>query len=71
MARSSRIYVVWYECMDGADIIAAFTVKHELVTWLKALDHWEKDAYFVTAVPDGKVLDPLDYPVLPVKELTS
>ena len=30
MARSTYIYVV----MDGANIVSAFTVKHEMITWL-------------------------------------
>lgn len=30
MARASYVYVV----LDGAGVCAAFTVKHELVTWL-------------------------------------
>lgn len=32
MARSTYIYVV----TDGLGVVAAFTVKHELATWLRA-----------------------------------
>lgn len=34
MARSTYIYIVEEHWDDGHRIVAAFTVKHELVTWL-------------------------------------
>jgi hypothetical protein len=34
VARSSAIWLVEYDCYDSHWPVAAFTVKHELVTWL-------------------------------------
>ncbi|MGY1946665.1 hypothetical protein [Nocardia asiatica] len=50
MARSQYIYIVTVAGGGWVDIVAAFTVKHELVTWLRnnpAPDHR------VTRVNDG------------------
>ncbi len=46
MARSTYIYVV----TDGRDVVAAFTVKHELVSWLRA---GRAPSLSVTRVNDG------------------
>lgn len=35
MARSTYVYVVEKDWDDGHEVVAAFTVKHELVRWLK------------------------------------
>jgi hypothetical protein len=51
MARSTYIYVLWYE----DDFVAAFTVKHELVTWLKSVQRQPEsiEEYRVERVRDG------------------
>lgn len=48
MARSSYIYVV--TGVLDYEPVAGFTVKHELVSWLK--DH--PDDHFVWRIPDGR-----------------
>lgn len=50
MARSQYIYVVEEQHNSGDRLVAAFTVKHELVTWLKMNTGWN---YTVTRLRDG------------------
>jgi hypothetical protein len=54
MARSHSIYVVTRPVPFGDDynIVAAFTVKHELVTWLKK---YEKD--YIDGIAIAKLRD--------------
>lgn len=57
MARSRRIYVVEHphpvNC-DPPHVVAAFTVKHELITWLsRQMDHPYYSEWNVYAVGDG------------------
>lgn len=51
MARSDYVYIVEYWNMSGRIILAAFTVKHELATWLYRRKY--KNGLRVTRVPDG------------------
>ncbi|MFD6400733.1 hypothetical protein [Nocardia sp. NPDC060249] len=50
MARSTHIYVVTIVGGGWQEIAAAFTVKHELVTWLRANPATD---YRVTRLNDG------------------
>lgn len=57
MARSSYIYVV-LPYGDDVDPIAAFTVKRELVAWLRARSaKWPREWLSVTRIPDGRAGD--------------
>lgn len=49
MARSTYIYVV----TDRLGVVAAFTVKHELATWLRSLRVDSAARHRVTRLPDG------------------
>ncbi len=49
MARSTYIYVV----TDQFGPVAAFTVKHELVTWLRSLRADSAAHHRATRLPDG------------------
>lgn len=49
MARSHYIYVIWYD----EDLIAAFTVKHELATWLDNCKHIDKAHFTIYRVRDN------------------
>jgi hypothetical protein len=49
MARSSSIYVVF----ELQRIIAAFTVKHELVSFVKTIPSSSPDLYHVMQLRDG------------------
>ena len=55
MARSKTIYVVTRPVPFGDDynIVAAFTVKHELVTWLKKFAHLYTDGISIAKVRDN------------------
>lgn len=50
MSRSDNVYVVEKRTMSGSMLIAAFTVKHELATWL--YQRYDKDVV-VTRMEDG------------------
>ncbi len=59
MARSSYVYVITIPSIMkdlSDDVLAAFTVKHELVSWLKSY-HIKQPERFeklnITRVPDG------------------
>ena len=54
MARAHNIYIVTNASIDA--MLAAFTVKHECVTWLQAQarEGYEIDAWAVFYFPDGK-----------------
>lgn len=54
MSRSDYVYVVEYRNMSGSLLVAAFTVKHELCTWLYR--RASKDGLHVTRVPDGSTV---------------
>ncbi|MBF6358105.1 hypothetical protein IU449_26780 [Nocardia higoensis] len=65
MARSEYVYIVTAVEGGCADILAAFTVKHELVSWLRAnpaSDHR------VTRVRDGHDPHPT---IIDITELTA
>ena len=49
MARSKCIYVVQYD----EDLIATFTVKHELTTWLDNCIHPDKDYFTIYRMKDN------------------
>jgi hypothetical protein len=56
MARSVYIYVVCHDNPYNPNpphIIAAFTVKHELQTWLEKCDHQYKSEFSVWRVKDN------------------
>jgi hypothetical protein len=54
MARAHSIYlVVWYD-YDGVDVKAAFTVKHEMVTWLRKQSPRSLEGCGVECLPDGR-----------------
>lgn len=55
MARSDYIYIT--RDPDGR-IVAAFTVKHELRSYLKGLDATDRLYFTVTRIRDGSVSDP-------------
>jgi hypothetical protein len=52
MARAKSIYVVIdpTPMLHLQHVIAAFTVKHELITWLRKNRHW---TYLITKTGDG------------------
>ena len=52
MARSTYIYVVQGEAQG--DIWAAFTVKHELESYINSIEGDDCDDYIITRVKDGK-----------------
>jgi len=56
MARSHRIYVVEraYGLTEGPIVIAAFTVKHELASWLKRNGTIIGSNYRIWSLPDGR-----------------
>lgn len=68
MARSSYIYMV--ENPESGAVLAAFTVKHECVSWLKyqRRHHYPLDVWTVMRVPDGRDFEYRD--VLRVKANT-
>jgi hypothetical protein len=39
MSRSSYVYVVQRRRLEDQEVLAAFTVKHELETWLRKYGH--------------------------------
>ena len=50
MARSRYIYIISHDApqnMSAPHVIAAFTVKHELITWLEKCDHHYKKEFSV------------------------
>jgi hypothetical protein len=51
MARSAYIWVVFDEMTE--DVVAAFTVKHELVTWLTRVEPPIRRWYAITRMRDG------------------
>lgn len=56
MARSRYIYVVCWDApqnMDAPHIIAAFTVKHEMQTWLSRCTHEHRDEFAIYRVRDN------------------
>ena len=56
MARSSYIYIVCHDApenMDSPHVIAAFTVKHEMKTWMENSDYTPKEELHVYRVPDN------------------
>lgn len=50
MARSTYVYIV--RLRDGCATLVAFTVKHELITWLKVRPHL-RDRIQVMRLRDG------------------
>jgi hypothetical protein len=56
MARSIYIYVVCHNNPlnpDPPHVKAAFTVKHEMIHWLKNCDHYLKSEFVVYRMSDG------------------
>lgn len=51
IARSTYIYVVLHP--DTVDLVAAFTVKHELRSWWHRCDHPYKFEYEIWRIQDG------------------
>ena len=53
MARASYIWIVTYAYPDPDVILGAFTVKHELVTWLEKQD--DPTRFLILHVADGNL----------------
>ena len=54
MARSTCIYLVIHDVVDTTrPVIAAFTVKHECLTWLENCDHPDKDEFVIQRFRDN------------------
>lgn len=56
MARSRYIYIISHDApqnMSAPHVIAAFTVKHELITWLEKCDHHYKKEFSVYRIIDN------------------
>jgi hypothetical protein len=54
MARASNIYLVVWQDYDGVDVLAAFTVKHEMVTWLRKQAPKDLVGCDILRMPDGR-----------------
>lgn len=52
MARASYIYIIqnWH----GGAIVRAFTVKHEMIGWVRAYVRQNPPKFSVIRVPDGR-----------------
>ena len=54
MARSHCIYLIIHNIPDADDpVIAAFTVKHECLTWLENCDHDYKHEFVIRRFRDN------------------
>lgn len=53
MARSKYVYIIFHEWSAKNPLIAAFTVKHELLTWLEKCNHEHKEEFIVYRIPDN------------------
>ena len=56
MARSSYIYLVCHDAPatpDGPHVVAAFTVKHEMLSWMERCTHRYKDEFNVYRTRDN------------------
>lgn len=53
MARSSYIYIVDANSLDYPTVQSAFTVKYEMLNWLKQCRHPYKKSYRVFRLSDG------------------
>ncbi len=51
MARAHTIWVV--EDANDCNVMAVFTVKHELVTWLMAFDYFQLEDVYIHTFHDG------------------
>ena len=61
MARSTYIYIV--ENIEAGAVLAAFTVKHECVSWLRRQDkEYDLRRWIVMRVPDGQGFEHRDVP---------
>jgi hypothetical protein len=53
MARAYNIHVVLYRHWDTTELVAAFTVKHELDRWMSTCPARERQNYEVITLRDG------------------
>lgn len=56
MARSAYIYVVCHNAPQNPDpphVISAFTVKHELITWMEKCTHHYKSEFLIYRIKDN------------------
>lgn len=59
MARAYNIYLVVWHDYDGVDPKAAFTVKHEMITWLRKQPPDDLVGCGVLRMRDGEASGPL------------
>ena len=57
MARSNYVYVVLENAYEGDDVIAGFTVKHELISWLRRHPEVTCGSWQVIRLRDGAWCD--------------
>jgi hypothetical protein len=53
VARATNIYLVVRYDYDGVEPMAAFTVKHEMASWLREHDDGSLEGCGVLRLPDG------------------
>lgn len=69
MARATRIYLVVRHDYDGVDPQAAFTVKHEMITWLKRQP--DTTGWGVMSMPDGNNQGAEHFKAFEIKDLLT
>ena len=58
--RSQYVYLLWYDLVyeEGMELVGAYTVKSELVTWVKNSAWQSEDELYVQTVKENRKLGP-------------